>query len=87
MVAGDSFPRSDAERERDEVTCSPPRLHMVERNSRLLESLLGGGTLNGLRVITKWHQILGFGTEIQGESFKGSPAFHPGRDKHRPSLP
>lgn len=38
------FPEvTQRERERDEGTCSPPRLLMEERNSRLLQSLLGWG--------------------------------------------
>lgn len=44
------------------------------------------GAMNRLQVITKWHQIPGFGTEIQGESFKGSPVFHPGKQNFNPSA-
>lgn len=45
------------------------------------ESVLGAGRKGLQTGSPKWHQILGLGTEIQEESFKGSPAFHPGKSK------
>ena len=54
---------------------------------RLLQSLSQGQGRKGLWTESpKWHQILDLGTEIQGESFKGSPAFHPGRSKTSNTL-
>lgn len=46
----------------------------------------GAGKEGAMNTLPKWLQILDLGTEIQGESFKGSPAFHPGRSKTSNTL-